>query len=208
MADAGPVYADTPAVRARQLVADACWLLAVVAAVLAGRAVRAAVEGLAAPARRFAGGADDLAAQLGGAADGVAGAPLLGDDLAGPLERAADGARSLSAAGTDQVQALAHLAGVLGLTTALVPIVLVTVLRLVPRLRWWRRAAQARRLAATPDGDDLLALRALQSRSAQELRAAVPDPVRAWREQRPGAVRALADLELRALGLHRRPDPR
>ena len=194
-------YADVPAVRARQLAADAGWLLLVLASVLAGRAVSAAVSALADPARRFSAGAEDLAGQLRGAGTQVADAPLLGDDLAGPLTRAADGASALSGAGSEQVAALAHLASVLGVVTALAPIVLVTLLRWVPRWRWARRAAAARRWASTPGGRELLALRALQTGSARELLALDAEPAAAWRRGDPEVVARLADLQLRSLGV-------
>ncbi len=56
-----PLYADLPARRTRQLVGDAGCLLVVVASVLAGQAVHAAVAGVADPARRFADGSTALA---------------------------------------------------------------------------------------------------------------------------------------------------
>ncbi|NAZ88591.1 hypothetical protein, partial [Kineococcus indalonis] len=194
-------YADLPGVRARQLAADAVWLVLVLASVLLGRAVAAAVSALADPARGVAGGAADLSRQLGGAGEGAAGVPLVGDELAGPLRRAAEGAASLAAAGQEQVDAVLRLATVLGVATAAVPVVLVTLARLVPRLRWQRRADEARRLAATPGGRELLALRALALRTPGELLAAHPEPVAAWRRGDEGAVRALAGLQLRAAGL-------
>ncbi|WP_337063379.1 hypothetical protein [Kineococcus sp. G2] len=200
-------YADLPAVRARQVTADAVWLVLVAASVLLGRAVDGAVSALADPARGFAGGAADLARQLDGAGEGAADLPLVGDELTGPLRRAADGAASLAAAGQEQVDAVTQLATVLGVATAVVPALLVTLLRLVPRWRWQRRADEARRLAATAGGERLLALRALHTRSAAELLAAHPDPAGAWAREDPAALRALADLQLRAAGLRRRGTP-
>ncbi|MGI4894638.1 MAG: hypothetical protein ACRYF3_05970 [Janthinobacterium lividum] len=73
------LYADLPALRARQLLADVVWLVLVVVSIVGGRAVSAAVSGLADPARRFSGGADDLAEQLRAAGSRVADTPLIGD---------------------------------------------------------------------------------------------------------------------------------
>ncbi|MCI2237423.1 hypothetical protein MO973_05950 [Paenibacillus sp. TRM 82003] len=201
-------YADLPAVRARQVTADAVWLVLVAASVLLGRAVAAAVSALAEPARGFTGGARDLARQLDGAGESAADVPLVGDELAGPLQRAAEGATSLAEAGQQQVDAVTQLATVLGVATAAVPIVLVTLLRLVPRRRWQRRADETRRLAATAGGERLLALRALHTRSAAELLDVHPDPAGGWAREDPVAVRALADLQLRAAGLRPRGTPR
>ncbi|WP_432505184.1 hypothetical protein [Kineococcus arenarius] len=201
-------YADLPAVRARQVAADAVWLVLVTASVLLGRAVAGAVAALADPARGLAGGARDLSRQLDGAGESAADLPLVGDELTGPLQRAADGAASLAAAGQEQVDAVTHLAAVLGVATAAVPIALVTLLHLVPRLRWRRRAGEARRLAATAGGERLLALRALYTRSSAELLDAHPDPAGAWAREDPAALTALADLQLRAVGLRPRDTPR
>ncbi|WP_432491203.1 hypothetical protein [Kineococcus gypseus] len=200
-------YADLPGVRARQVAADAVWLVLVVLSVLLGRAVAGAVAALADPARGLAGGARDLARQLDAAGRSAGEVPLVGEELAAPLGRAAEGAGSLAAAGQEQVDGVLQLATVLGVATAAVPVVLVTLLRLVPRLRWWRRAQEARRLLRTPGGEELLALRALQLSEPAQLLAAHPDPVAAWRAGDAGAVRALADLQLRAAGLRRPPGP-
>jgi hypothetical protein len=198
------LLADRPAARARQLTADAAWLLLVVLAVLAGRAVHAAVASVAGPARGFSAGSGDLAGRLSSAADTAADTPLVGDDLAGVLDSSAASASSLARAADAQVQSVLHLATALGLLTALVPIAAVTAVRLAQRVRWARAAGRARALSRTPAGTRVLALRALQSRPGPELLAVDPDPARAWQDGDRAAVAALAGLELAALGL----DPR
>ncbi|WP_369068284.1 hypothetical protein [Kineococcus terrestris] len=185
------------------MVADAAWLVLVALAVACGRAVHRAVSALGDPARGFAAGADDLAGRLRDAGERVAGAPLVGDEVAAPLTGAADAAASLGAAGAEQAEAAARLALTLGLLTALVPALALTALWLGARLRWRRRAGRALRLARAPGGDELLALRALAVLPAEQLLGAHPDPSAAWRRGDPAAVRALADLHLRSVGVRR-----
>jgi hypothetical protein len=56
-------------------------------------------------------------------------------------------------------------------------------------------------LAATPAGEQLLALRALTNRSPGKLAAISADPVGGWRHEDPFTMRALAALELRSAGI-------
>ena len=196
-----PFYADRPARRSRQLAADAVWLVLVVLSVLAGRAVHGVVAAVADPARSFSTGSADLAGRLSDAGDTAARTPLIGEDLAGVLDRSAASAASLSGAAEDQAQSVLHLATLLGVLTALAPIVLVSGIRLAQRVRWARRAGEARRLSRTDAGLRVLALRALQHRGDGELLSVHPDPARAWRDDDAWTVHALAELELRAIGL-------
>jgi len=199
------LHADAGPRRVRQLTADVLLLLGVLAAVWLGRSVRAAVRGLADPALGFASGAAGLAGRLRDAGEQAGGAPLIGDRLERPLAAAADSAAGLSAAGTQQAQAVQDLARTLGVVTALVPVVALLLLWGVPRLRWVRQARSAGRLAGTPGGDALLALRALQTAPDAALLAVCPDPAAAWRAGDPAAVRALAELQLRSVGVARPP---
>lgn len=196
-----PFYADRPARRSRQLTADALWFVLVVLSVLAGRAVHGVVVAVADPARSFSAGSTDLATRLSDAGDTAGRTPLIGDELAGVLDRSAGSATSLARAADEQVQSVLHLATVLGVLTALVPIIVVTAVRVTQRLRWARRAGQVRRLSRTDAGTRVLALRALQHRGEAELLAVHPDPATAWLSGDLLAVRGLAELELRAIGL-------
>ncbi|MEZ0493876.1 hypothetical protein AB2L28_16690 [Kineococcus sp. TBRC 1896] len=198
-----PLYADLPARRTRQVVADAGCLLVVVASVAAGRAVHAAVAGVAEPARRFADGSTALADGLRSTGGSLGRAPLVGDDVADLLGRSADSAASLARAAGEQRDAVLHLAVVLGLLTALLPIALVVGVRAVQRLRWAARVRDAHRLAGTAAGERVLALRALQRSPGEVLLGLDPDPATAWLRGEATVVGSLADLELAALGVRR-----
>jgi hypothetical protein len=197
------LYADRRDRRNRQLTADLLWLLAVLASVLAGTTVHRVIAGAVDPARQFSAGSSDLADRLTAAGRTAARTPLIGDDLAGVLDRSADSATSLAGAADAQIESVLHVATLLGVLTALLPILFVTAIHLARRLRWARRAREAGRLAGTRGGDRVLALRALTSSPPDRLFAVHADPAAAWQGQDPAAVRALADLELARLGLDR-----
>ena len=71
-------------------------------------------------------------------------------------------------------------------------------------MRFFRRKWMALTLAATPAGEQLLALRALANRPLAKLAAISDDPVGAWRREDPAAISGLAALELRSAGVARR----
>jgi hypothetical protein len=93
------------------------------------------------------------------------------------------------------------LAVVLALAVAAPPTLGVVMPWLVLRIRFFRRKWTVSALAATPAGEQLLALRALANRPLRRLTAVTTDPVGAWRVADPGAIRGLAALELRSAGI-------
>ena len=70
-----------------------------------------------------------------------------------------------------------------------------------PRIRFARRSAETRALLRLDDGEELLALRALDSAAAAELARISPRPLSAWRAGDSAVVRALAALEARGAGV-------
>jgi hypothetical protein len=71
----------------------------------------------------------------------------------------------------------------------------------VPRIRFARRASNARRLVSAGAGVDLLALRALAGQRLTSLTAIDPDPMAAWRRGDDAVMRSLAALELKSSGV-------
>ena len=92
----------------------------------------------------------------------------------------------------------------LALAVAAPPILAVAMPWLFLRVRFFRRKWTAMTLAATPAGEQLLALRALANRPLTQLAAINADPVGAWRREDTLAIRGLAALELRSAGIRRR----
>ena len=82
-----------------------------------------------------------------------------------------------------------------------VPILIAVMPWLFLRLRFFRRKLTVTALAATPAGEQLLALRALTNRPPRKLAAVSADPVGGWRREDPVTIRALAALELRSAGI-------
>lgn len=191
-------YAETPALRSRQLLLDAAVLVWVVVWLRVGVAVHDAVDRLAAPGRALEQAGRDLSKGLGGAADQAGEVPLLGDELSDPLDSASGAGESLARAGEVQQDAVGLLALVLTLVVAGLPVLVVLMWWLPSRLMFAREHRAARALRGD---EELWALRAALHRSLPELTHLGPDPVGRWRRGEPGAAEALAAIERRAAGL-------
>ena len=98
-------------------------------------------------------------------------------------------------------QTVETVALVLGLVTAIVPIMLVGAVWLWLRLRFIVRASTAQRFVDAAQDLDLFALRAMAHQPMTALDRISPDPAGAWRRQEVDVIRALATLELRSEGL-------
>lgn len=200
------LYADLPARRTRQVVADLFMLGWLVLWVWAGRRVDDLVMGLAGPGRSVADAGRNLEDGLTSAGDTVADLPFVPDGVRAPFETAGGAGSALQDAGQAQVEAVDRLATFLGVTIAAIPILVLLVLWLPLRVRFVREATSAQRFI---DGDadlDLFALRALARQPMTALARVHDDPAGAWRGKDPGVILALATIELKACGL-RPPAP-
>jgi hypothetical protein len=197
-------YATTPARLLRQLASDVVVVAWTAIWVLVGMAVQTAVSTIAAVGRQVQEGANGVAGNLNSAADSAGHVPLIGDSLSKPLRAASEAALDIAGAGQSLDSTATWLAWVLALAVAAPPILAVVMPWLFLRVRFFRRKWTAIALAATPAGEQLLALRALANRPLAKLAAVSIDPVGAWRRDDAIAVRGLANLELRAAGVTRR----
>ncbi|MFC7430278.1 MULTISPECIES: hypothetical protein [unclassified Agrococcus] len=200
------LYSARPDRLAWQVLGDLAAVGALVAAIwLAGEVTRA-IDSLA----RFGVQMQDAGSQLSdtllGAADGLEDIPLVGSGLGQPFVDAAGAADELTTAGRTLEAAIHALATGVGAAVWIVTALVLVVVWLVPRLRFALRSAETARVAATPAGRDLLALRALVARPLGELQAVAPDPLRAIRDGDDAVLDALAGLELSASGVRRRRD--
>ena len=199
------LYAQHPALRLRQLAADAGLLVWIVGWVLAARAAHGAVLLLAGPGKAV----EDLGRSVGGSMDSAAGVaedvPLVGDELATPFDALARASGSVRGAGQSAQDAVDTLALILAVALVVLPVGWMLLRWLPWRTRWVREATAAQRvLAGTPAvGPDLelLAARALATAPLPRLAALPPGTGAAWRAGDPAAVRSLAALELDRLGL-------
>jgi hypothetical protein len=197
-------YADLPARRTRQVLADVAVVVWVVLWVQVGVAVHEVISRLAAPGRTLEQAGTSLEGGLRDAADGVSGVPLVGDGLRAPLDAAGGAASSITDAGTSLQDGVAQVALIAGLGVAAWPILGVVALWLVLRLRFARRATAAHALLAGGGDLDLFALRALSRLPLPALARVSADPAGDWRRGDPDVVRALAELELRSAGVSAR----
>lgn len=191
-------YAQTPALRNRQLLRDVAVAVWVLVWLAIGVAVHDAVDQLAAPGRALQSAGEQLAGGLSGAATSAGDVPLLGDDLGDPLDAAASAGEALATAGAAQQNAVQLLAVVMALVLAGLPIAWALQRWLPPRLAF---AREHRAAVDLREDVELWALRAAMHRPLDELATLGPDPVGRWRRGEPGAAEALAALEQRSAGL-------
>ena len=203
------LYADRADRRARQLAADVGLLFWAVGWVLVARVVHRAVLVLGEPGRALADLGGSIARTMDSAAGAAEDVPVVGDELADPFSSLGDAGGSVAGAGQGAQDAVQTLATVLAVVLVVLPVGWM-LLRWAPwRLRWAREAAAADRLMADrrldPPDLELLAARALATAPLPALAALPAGTGAGWRAGDPAAVRALAALELRRLGL-RLPD--
>ncbi|KRE92648.1 hypothetical protein ASG76_16960 [Nocardioides sp. Soil774] len=201
------LFADTPLRRTLQVIADLLFVAWLVLWVWIGSAVHDGTMELAAPARQTDSSATAMADQLRDAGGRLGDAPLVGDELAVPFDKAADASDGIAAAGRDTVDAVERLALLLGLSVALIPIMIVSAIHLPRRWRFVREATAGARFIDAQEDLDLFALRALANQPMRVLARVSDDPAGAWRARDPEVVRRLAELELADVGLRPRTWP-
>lgn len=199
------LYADLPARRTGQLVADALMLVWVLVWARIGVAVHDTTMQLAEPGRRLESAGSGFKERLESAGDNVDDLPILDDRVADPFRDAAGAGTSIEDAGHDLVDAVGRLATTLGWVTALTPVLIVGTFWIAARLRFVRRATAAQSLVDHVDDLDLFALRAMANQPLQRLSRISPDPAGAWRRGDADVIHELALLELADCGL--RPPP-
>lgn len=197
-------YSDFAGQRSRQVFGDLLALGAIAAWAWLGWFIHSLVMGLADFGVQMEESGKGFRETMTDISDTLADVWLIGDGIKAPFDAASDAGRTLQEAGVAQQEAVTQLAIGLGVGIPLLPILMILVLWLVPRLRFARRAGTARRLLAQGASVDLLALRALATQRVTDLAAISPDTAGAWRRSDPDVMRALAGLELRASGVRLR----
>ena len=196
------LYAETAGLRARQLLGDLAVLAWTAAWVWAGLALYRLVEKLAVPGARVEQAGNSFAGNVADIQETIGRVPVVGDQLQGPFGRLAGTGQTLAEAGAAQQEVVRQLALWLGLVVAAVPIVALLLAWLPGRVAWAREAGAAGRLRLAGADLELFAIRAVANRPLRQLHRVTPDPAG---DLRAGDYEALADLELRALGLRARP---
>jgi len=195
------LYADFAARRTRQIVADVVAVSVIVVSILLGVAVHGAIAvlgGVWAQLEEAGTGFEDTMGEIGETLGDV---PLIGGGIRGPFDAASGAGGSLADAGRTGQAAVETLATIAGIGVALLPIAVVLLVWLWPRVRFMRRSAETRALLRLEDGEAILALRALDDATAAELAVISPRPMRAWQAGDAVVVRRLAELEAREAGV-------
>jgi hypothetical protein len=192
------LYAETAGLRARQVLGDLAVVAWTAAWVWAGVTLYRLVEKLAVPGARLEQAGGGFAGDVAEIQQKVGRLPVVGGELQGPFGRLAGLGQTLADAGATQQQVVHQLALWLGVLVAAVPIVALLLAWLPRRVAWAREAGAASRLRLAGADLELFALRAVANRPLRQLRRVTPDPAGALRT---GDYEALADLELRSLGL-------
>lgn len=195
------LYSNYPAARTRQIIADVAGVIAVIVVISIAAAVTATIRALGAFGRDLERAGLDFQNGLTEAAEALGDVPLIGDGIRGPFDAAAGAGESVADAGRAQQAFVEAVALGVGWSVALVPLVLLALLWVLPRVRFARRSSRLRSMIANGMTADTLAARALARAPLGQLVAVHPDPAAAWRAQDPAAVRALAGIELRRAGI-------
>lgn len=200
-------YADSSGRRLFQLTVDLLFVVWLVMWVWVGLAVHDGTMALAAPGHQTEKSASAMAGQLRDAGGRLDDVPLVGDEIATPFDKAADASDGLAAAGRSSVVAVEKLAFVLGLSIAMIPILIVAAFHLPLRIRFIREATAGAKFIDSADDLDLFALRALANQPMRKLARISDDPAGDWRRRDQGVVTRLAELELKDVGLRPRHLP-
>jgi hypothetical protein len=197
------LYAQTPARRNRQVLVDLVAVALIALTVWAAFFVREVIMLLAEPGRKVESSGDGLAAELGNVGDAASDVPLIGDVLKQPLQSAADASTGFADAGASLQETVAQVADVTATALIVIPVLLILVLWLPPRLLWIRHSVVLRRLADAPGGADLLALRALTGSSAALVKLPTPPGgfADAWRRGDQEVIATLCAVALAHAGL-------
>ncbi|MEU3316013.1 hypothetical protein ABZ743_25510 [Streptomyces sp. NPDC006662] len=197
------LYAQTPARRNRQILADLMAVVVIACAVWFASAVHDAIMLLAEPGRKVESAGEGFAGALHDAGRTASDVPLVGGLLKKPFQSAADAGTGLADAGQSLQDAVSQLAFLITVVLIVVPVAFVLLVWVPLRVRWIRRCATFRSLYHGPHGADLLALRALTGPPG-DLRA-IPAPpgglADAWRRGDQQVVAALSEIALRRAGL-------
>jgi hypothetical protein len=194
------LYAEIPARRNRQVLVDLIAVALIALTVWAAFFVRDMIMLLAEPGRKVESSGDGLAEELGNVGDAASDVPLIGDVLQQPLQSAADASTGFADAGASLQETAAQVADVTATALIVLPVLLILVLWLPPRLLWIRHSMTVRRLADAPGGADLLALTGSPAALVK-----LPTPpggfADAWRRGDQEAIATLSAIALAHTGL-------
>ena len=194
-------YSDIPARRTRQLAGD-LWLVGwTILWIWVAVKLHGLIMNLAAPGLAISEGASDLADSIDSAGDSISGVPLIGDTLGAPFDGMSSAAASIASAGQAEADAVAALAMFLSVSLAVLAFASFAAFWIPIRIAFIRRASAAQRFVDANEDLDLFALRAMARQPLHVLARIHDDPAGSWRRGDRQVIDALAELELREVGL-------
>ena len=195
------LYSDFAAQRARQMTADVVALALIAISIATGIVVFSTVNQLARFGVQMQTAGTDFRTSMTDVGTRLGGVPFIGEGISAPFSTASSAGDTLAAAGQTQQDLVLQAAIALGVGVAALPILIVLLVWLIPRLRFISRATRTRALMRSGLNTDLLALRALTHQKAGVIAKIAPDAVGAWRRSEPEVMQRLAGLELRSVGI-------
>ncbi|TBN56788.1 hypothetical protein EYE40_04890 [Glaciihabitans arcticus] len=195
------LYSDFPARRTRQIFVDVLALVAIGAWVWLGTFIYGLIMNLSDFGVQMEASGAEFRQRMTEISKTLGDVPLIGGGIRAPFDGASDAGASLESAGQAQQLAVQQLATGLGVGIAVLPILMILILWLIPRLRFVRRASAVQAQLRSGASLDLLALRALATQKLGTLAKIDADPLEAWRRGDAAIVRSLAQLELQASGI-------
>ena len=166
-----------------------------------GRRTQETVNAIATPARSSGDAARQVAEQVRQGAEQTSQIPLIGAELRKPFDGVAGSLQGIIDAADRQVTSIENAALLLGWLVFLIPVVILVVVWLPARIRFFLRARAAQRFLDSEADLDLFALRAMVAQPMHVIARISDDPVSAWRRGDRAVIHALATVELRRSGL-------
>ncbi len=195
------LYSDFTGRRTGQITIDAIATLSIAAWVWFGITIYQLVSNLSAFGIQMQQAGAGFRQTMTDVGENLGSIPVIGGGIRAPFDGASGAGAALEQAGLDQQIAVNQLATVLGIGIAALPIAMILLVWLIPRLRFARRAGNAQAIMASKAGVDLLALRALANQKMAVIAEVDPDAMAAWRRGDETVMHRLAQLELRSAGV-------
>ena len=195
------LYSDFAPRRTRQIIADLIAITFIAGWIWVGTTVAGLVGALADYGRQMEEAGAGFAQTMTEVGDNLGSVPVIGGGIRVPFDGASEAGAALEAAGRSQQEAILALATGVGIGIAALPILMILLIWLVPRLRFARGAARTAAVVNAGAGVDLLALRALATQDVSTLSAVDPDAMAAWRRGDERVLRQLAQLEASSAGV-------
>ncbi|MDQ0577706.1 hypothetical protein [Agromyces albus] len=195
------LYSDFPGRRTMQIVGDVFALVVLLGGIVVAVSIHNAIAAFDAIGRDVEQSGTGLASTMSDIGDSLAAIPLIGGSIRAPFDAASDAGGTLAAAGDDWQRTVQSLAAFTAWTVVGLVVLILLFGWIRPRITGIARRAAAKRLTDSPTSLDLLAFRALATRSPQDLARVNADVAGAWRRGDTDVIRQLAALELKASGI-------